>query len=62
MSKTVTCSTLVWLREVPHEAGTTFHIVDNPEKAKEVDPTTAAAWERNGWLAKPATKAAGEGA
>lgn len=59
MKKTVTCNRLVWLREVPHEAGTAFHVVENPEKPKEVDPTTAAAWERNGWLLAPGT--AGEG-
>lgn len=65
MSKTVTCSTLVWLRERPFEAGTKFNLVDAPKSATEVDPATAAAWERNGWLKPAAGKkasAAGEGA
>lgn len=66
MKKTVTCSTLVRLRDVPHEAGTVFTVVDDPKAATEVDPTTAARWAMNGWLIeagrKPATVAASEGA
>ena len=58
MSKTVTCNTLVWLRERPFEAGTTFTVVDAPKTEKQVDPATAAAWGRNGWLAASG-KAAG---
>lgn len=65
MSKTVTCSTLVWLRDRQFEAGTKFAVVDVPEQAHDVDPATAAAWERNGWLKPAAGKksaTAGEGA
>lgn len=62
----VTCNTLVWLREQPFEKGTTFTVVDEPKGDKDVDLTTAAAWERNGWLLPAGTKgeaaAAGEGA
>lgn len=61
MYKTVTCSTLVWLREQQFEAGTTFTVVDDPKTARQVDPTTAAAWGRNGWLAPAGKVAAGEG-
>ena len=64
MSKSVTCNTLVWLLDAQFEAGTTFHVVESPDKPREVDPTTAAAWQRNGWLAASGAKAkaAGEGA
>lgn len=62
--KSVTCNTLVWLREQPHEAGTRFTIVDKPEKPKEVDQGTADRWRLNGWLVEgsPKAAAAGEGA
>ena len=65
MRKSVTCKTLVWLRDQQFEAGTKFALVDVPEQAHDVDPATAAAWERNGWLMPAAGKksaAAGEGA
>lgn len=60
-TETVTCNTLVWLREKQFEAGTTFDVVDAPKTDKQVDPTTATAWGRNGWL-KAASGKAGEGA
>lgn len=50
MSKTVTCNTLVWLREQQFEAGTKFAVVDEPKDGTDVDPTTADRWEMNGWL------------
>lgn len=63
MSKRVTCNTLVWLRDKPFEAGTSFAVVDEPKADKEVDPATASGWARNGWLSTAdKAKAAGEGA
>ncbi len=59
--KTVTCNTLVWVRDVAHEAGTKFSIVAAPKAAREIDQTLADAWERNGWV-KADRGAAGEGA
>ena len=60
--KSVTCNTLVWVRDVAHEAGTTFKIVAEPKGAKEIDRTLADAWARNGWVARPDVRAATEGA
>jgi hypothetical protein len=60
--KTVTCNTLVWVRDTPHEAGTTFKVVPEPRHDKEVDQTMADAWARNGWLQRPNAPMASEGA
>jgi len=60
--KSITCNTLVWVREVAHEAGTKFSIVAEPKAAKEIDQTLADAWVRNGWVKPDAKGAAGEGA
>lgn len=59
--KSVTCNTLVWLREQPHEAGTKFSVVEKPAKPNEVDPHTADRWRMNGWLVEGASNAAAAG-
>lgn len=65
-SETVVVNRLVWVRDVPHEAGTRFSVVDEPAAPKEVTPAQALRWRQEGWLTadntKPATAAAGEGA
>lgn len=44
--------TLLWLHERPHDAGTEFAVVENPDRAAEkpvqVDRGTAALWVRHG--------------
>lgn len=50
--KKIVATTDVWLRDKPRAKGTEFAIVEDPKsggKPVEVDPTTAAAWLRNGW-------------
>lgn len=58
--RSIVNSTLVWRDGKPYEAGTKFAVVDEPKADKkpvQVDPTTAEAWERNGWIeAKSATE------
>lgn len=48
----LTANTLLWLHERPHERGTEFKVVEKPDPAAtkpvEVDPGTAALWQRRG--------------
>jgi len=44
-----TATTHVWVRELPHEAGTVFDIVEAPAKPTEIDRDLAERFERNGW-------------
>lgn len=66
-SETVVVDRLVWVRDVAHEAGTRFSVVDVPAAPKEVTSAQALRWEQEGWLmvdaakARPASAAAGEG-
>lgn len=45
----ITATQLVWLRDVSHEAKTSFDVVEEPKAVTDIDPATAAAWVRNGW-------------
>lgn len=61
----ITCNRLVWVRDVPHEAGTAFTVAAEPKKPTEIDAGQLAGWQREGWLADVSPKsahAASEGA
>lgn len=61
--KRIIAGTDVLYREVRHVKGTEFDVADRPDPAAkpvQVDPTTAAAWERQGWLGEPLPIAAAE--
>jgi len=49
MSNTFMASTHVWVRELAHEAGTVFEIVDEPAMPTEISRDLAERLERNGW-------------
>jgi hypothetical protein len=44
-----TASTHVWVRELPHEAGTVFDIVERPAKPTEISRDLAERFVRVGW-------------
>jgi hypothetical protein len=44
-----TASTHVWVRELPHEAGTVFDIVEAPVKPTEISRDLAERFVRVGW-------------